>query len=251
MNHRTHALVCAALILGGTGCEALADAGQLFVDRHEIDDYHGLIYTPIVSRFYAGAVKFKLTVPVVRFMSAPSAGFYTDEALTFGRPAGATNYAELGDVTAKATKRLWQAKAGGASVDIGAKLTFATGDVNKDIGAGRTEATLLVDATQPLRSFELLAGLAYSARHSYTDEPAANGFSAYAGAALHLTSRTYLDASCEYNQASELGKPAERKLTLALNHASGAAWMLRSYASFKQAGADREQELGLTLGKQW
>lgn len=247
------ALACMALCLSGVaGGAVAADKGNsLFVDRYELDDYNGFIYTPIVSRFNAGDVKFKLTVPIVRFASAASAGFYADDALALGRPAGSVNYAELGDITAKASRLMWRSKQTGLSLTGGAKIEFATGDVSKDIGSGRTEATLLLDVSQPVRALELLAGLSYSMRHSFTEDAAVNGFTGYLGVAYNLTPRTYLDATYEYAQASELGDPAERKLTLALNHGSKANWTLRSYASVTREGQDREQELGLSLIKKW
>jgi len=246
-------LACMALWLGSVGGEAAAadKTNELFVDRQEIDDYNGFIYTPIVSRFNAGDVKFKFTVPIVRFASAASAGFYTDDALTIGRTAGLMNYAELGDIALKASKSIWRSKRTGLNLTAGAKMEFATGDVSKDIGSGRTEAILLLDVSQPIRSFELLAGMSYSARHSFTEDPALNGLSGYVGVAYNLTPRTYLDATYEYAQASELGDPAERKLTLALNHGSGSSWTLRSYASVTREGLDRERELGLSLIKSW
>jgi len=77
---------------------------KLFVDRHEIDDYNGLIYAPIVSRFTAGGVKYKLTVPNVRFMSAPRAGFLTHCSLAPRAPSGGPNTARVGAIYGPATE---------------------------------------------------------------------------------------------------------------------------------------------------
>lgn len=228
-----------------------AQSEDFYVDRHEIDDYHGLIYTPIVSRFNAGEVKFKLTVPIVRFTSAAAAGFYTDDALTLARHGATATYAEIGDITVKASKRVWRSKLSGLSLNAGTKVEFATGDVDKDIGYGRTEVAMLLDARQPVRAFELLAGVSYAVRHSFTDDPALNGFTGYVGLAYRVAPRTYLDTTYEYSQASELGDPAERKLSVALNHGADSSWMLRSYVSITQEGREREQELGFSLSKHW
>jgi hypothetical protein len=250
--NRKLTLACMAIWLGGVAgsVQAGEQATELFVDRHEIDDYAGLIYTPIVTRFRSGEVKYKVTVPVVQFMSPPSAGFYTDEAMTLGRP-GALSYAEIGDITAKASTRVWGSKLTGTRVDVASKLTFATGNAALDIGSGRTEAELGVDVTQPMRSFELLAGVAYVARHSYTKDPAIGGVTSYVGAAFNLSARTYLDATYEYEQPTQPGDPAKRKWSLALNHGSGAQWSLRSYASLKLEGEKRKEELGFSLVKSW
>jgi hypothetical protein len=249
---RKAAITGLMLWLGTAAHHALAAerTGELFVDRLEVDDYSGLIYSPIVSRFSVSDLKFKVTVPIVRFMSAPSAGYYTEEVTNLGRPAGTLQYAELGDITAKVSRRLWRARTAGTRLDASGKLTFATGDASKDIGDGRAEATLVLDIVQPLRAFEFLGGVSYSARHSYTDDAAANGFSGYAGVALNLGTHTYFDATYEYEQASEVGDPSERTFTLALNH-SARGWTLRSFAAATREARERELEVGFAMSKKW
>jgi hypothetical protein len=249
MRIKTWSLLVSALLSN----VALADGG--FTVKTGIDYTSGTYGTntrteitsiPFIGSYETGDWTFKATVPYVRINGADNVIAGIGAVSKTG--AGVRTAAGLGDVTTAATYSLLAEPKAQLGVDVTGKIKFGTADSDKELGTGRNDYWLMVDAYKKYGNLTYLGGLGYGKLGSSSTLQLDNVFSANAGVSYKLNEQASLGALVDYRTKSSDAGSDQRELTAFYMRKLGGGYKLQAFASKGFSDGSPDWGGGLNIG---
>ncbi|WP_369958425.1 hypothetical protein [Pseudomonas benzenivorans] len=193
-------------------------------------------YVPVIARYEAGPMLYKLTVPYLRITN-PSVG-------PDGEPlSGSCGRVEsgLGDTVASAGYALLDGSgSSGLMLDLVGKVKLPTADEDHCLGTGKTDYSAQVDVARAFGAISGFATLGWKKFGDPADTDLRDPLFASLGLVGRLAPATYLGVAYDWRQKVTANGDEIQELTLFLTQRLGPSWKVQLYAlkGFSDASPD-------------
>lgn len=161
------------------------------------------VYVPFTARYSNESIGLRLTVPYLEVESATIITTTDSEGETTVEPGPNITENGIGDIVGGITfYDLLYSRKYAVSVDLTAKVKFATADEDKGLGTGEQDYSIQADVYQYFDSIYLTGSAGYKVRGDTSDTNLNNSWFGSIGAVYTFTSETRAGVSLAYRQSA-------------------------------------------------
>lgn len=213
-------------------------------------------YVPFTSQFEYGLWLAKVTVPWLE-ISGPGAVTGGDNKIVVTDEERArSTESGLGDIVTSLTYTAFQSVSQKLTLDVGAKIKFATASAQKGLGTGSNDYAVQLDAYKTLQSFEkltLLGTIGYKTygKPTLSERGLDNTWFGTLGAIYKLNAGNSAGLLVDLREAAWAQNSEIREYTLYYSHRFNPTYNLQTYISTGDTRSSVDLSGGLMFGVSW
>jgi hypothetical protein len=247
--------LCALGVLGLLAQSAHADDNSTIKVGAGIDYTSGkygtstttdITQVPLTLGYETGDWSFKLDVPYIHVTGADNVipgvgpvvnnnpkkrGHGKKNVVVAPTPASTGSASGLGDITAAATYEVYTNKAANFGIDLTGKVKFGTASADDGLGTGKNDYTFNVDLYKGFGAWTVFGGVGYTWLGSSQYIRLNDVFTANAGLAYKLDSKSSLGAYYDYREKAASTSFARNELTGYYSYKFASAWKAQAYVT--------------------
>ncbi len=205
-----------------------------------------IIYVPVTGEYQTGDWTFKLIVPYLK-ITGPGNVLNGLGLVGNTNTTARSSRAGLGDVIAKATRKVYDGGASGFMVSLTGKVKFGTADPARGLGTGKNDYAFQTNVARMFGHLTTFGSLGYRIYGSPATYTLNNAFYGLLGGSYKFTPETHAGLMVFARQAVLVNGYQRREAMLFVNQKVDPRWKLQGYLIKGFAKASPDYGAGVSL----